>query len=366
MLFGRNSEQKIKGRNDIEQFLQNISTAYHVLSTTIENRKTLSNVEKCSQFLYLKEFSPIKNNLNLRPKKSYTFQINSIYNYDEYSIDFETDFIQVDIASNPRIYLFTIPKIITYTQKAYTVTPKAEDNISVIFKIKDLPEYRKASFISMDEIHFKAQFEHFFKDYNGRMIYDIEIKLPLESIIVSGVFIKVQKGLFGFEKYLYTEGAKQAIERYFIYDFARNNPDLIYTVESYDNALPEDTYEIINPEHKYIIVYDEKMSVTEYITEFLSKRQKLKIVQILNFAHLPDTILQFPPALLILNESANGESLTKHLDLIKANKCPVIITKSPQSDLHIEDFKGINVKAIVDKPVNGKTLLNHINAIYGD
>ncbi|HPK41250.1 MAG TPA: hypothetical protein PKZ69_06470, partial [Candidatus Cloacimonadota bacterium] len=281
-------------------------------------------------------------------------------------IDFDAEFIQVDIASNPRIYIFTIPQTISYTQKAYTVMPKAEDNISVIFKLKDLPEYRKASFISMNEIHFKADFEHYYKDYNGRMIYNIEIKLPFESIMVSGAFFRVQKGVFGFEKYLYTEYAKQAIERYFIYDFARNNPNLIYTVENHNNALPEETYEIINPEHKYIIVYDEKMSVTEYITEFLSKRQKLKIVQILNLAHLPDTILQFPPALLILNELTHGESLTEHLDLIKTSKCPIIITKLPQSDLKIDDLKGINVKAIVDKPVNGKTLLNHINAIYGD
>nr|MBP7563797.1 hypothetical protein [Candidatus Cloacimonadota bacterium] len=252
------SDLILKKTADIENLLTEIASQPHVVLTSILGESVTTKIDKCSQFIYLYQFHPVKYNQDLRAGTSYKFKIEAVHHSDRYDIWFETKFVQSDVASSRKFLEFSIPDSLKYQKTPYEVYPKQEDNISLTYKIKNMPEFRKVTYLNSKEIHFSGDLDHLLNDYNGRTIYNIELKLPFDKLIISGNFRKIRKECFAFEYYLYSSSTKEIIEKYFEYDFIRNNPNMVYQVESYDNPLPDVSYQIMNPESKYIIVYDEK------------------------------------------------------------------------------------------------------------
>ncbi len=365
-LFSAKSDLILKKASDIENILTVISAKPHVVLSSILGENVTSKIYKCSQFLYLYQFNPVKPNQDLRPGTTYKFNIEAVVNSERFDIFFESKFVQSDVSSARKYIEFSLPDQLKYKKSNYEVYPKAEDNIILTFKMKNLPEFRKVIYLDIKEIHFSGELDYLLADYNGRTIYNIELKLPFEKLIISGNFKKIRKECFAFENYIYTSSTKEMIEKYFEYDFIRNNSNMEYQVENYDNPLPDISYQIMNSEKKYIIIYDEKKIVTEYITEYLSKRISSKIVQINDFHFLPDTISQFPPKLIILNELFGSENIKEYAQTVTKYPCPIIITKSAGSSLRGDEISEIKVKGVINKPVEGKQLLDMIKKILGE
>ncbi|MFA5465077.1 MAG: hypothetical protein WC218_03720 [Candidatus Cloacimonadales bacterium] len=364
MLFLNSKNKVLRKKSEIQSFLAEISKSSHVLSSIIDSTTGYSKILECSEYIRLKQITPSNKNTVLQSDFKYKFIIEAVHLAGKYDIEFETSFVHSECCATASVHLFTLPDRLKYVQKPYFVYPKPEDNISISFQLKGLPEFRKANYIDAKEIHFNGDLEHYLKEHKGKIIYNIELKLPFEKIIVSGVFKKVKTGVFGFENYLYSEKSKKALEKYFQYDFLRNNPNMRIMDESYTKELANFAKQSAKKNNN-IVVYDEIKAVTAYVAEYLSKRVHLKVIQVNDFTEMSAVVKRFCPTLLILSEKVNEESISKYNDFFNNYPCCIIITKSPHSDIKASDINSVNVRAMLDKPIDGKALLTIVENIFG-
>lgn len=358
-LFG-NTVLTIKKRADIIEFLKRIQSTSHLISTSIETDRTHSILLQVRENLYFNNFFPAKTNQEFTLNKLYKFHVSGVFECNKLEVDFESAFLGLGLDYDSKSLKFEIPDLIKYTEDIYTIIPTEEDNVSVTFKLRDLPEYRKIILINSKEMHFKAELDYLLKDYNNKMIYNIELKLPLDKILITGTFKKLRKNLYEFENFIFGIITKEALSRYIEFDFQRRTPEIFQHINQNTmiNAKIKDSIE-----NQYIFLCDSSRAVTEYFFEYLSKRTQHPIIQTNSCEEIFEITTQYKPFIIIINANS---SIIPIKDLVKkihdlGSLLIIIFNKNMKTD--ISDIESDLIKAALVKPIDGQTLLNIINKI---
>lgn len=354
----------MKKKSEMTEFLQKVQVLPHLLNVKVLYQEAFSQIIFIDNTIKINVFHPLKINQDLKESIAYRFSISTLIETEIYDIHFDAVFLNFDLNDDKKTLLFSFPKTIELSKKPYSVIPDPKDNMSLSYQLKNMTEYRKVILLSENELRFFVDSDLILKDNISKTIYQIELKLPFDKLILKAELQKIDRNHYSFLHYINNKADQKLIANYMQFDFIRRHPELKEQMQAiqYEDTLYDYFPDQLNK--NVILIFDEKPSVTEYLCEFLSKRIKIPVIQVNKNEQIDRTIKEYKVKLLIINENAfpSVEALIEHY---KTLGCPLIITKKATHQYDFNDNENSNFVAFIDKPIEGKDLLTLINQALG-
>jgi len=357
-----NSFLHIKKNSDITDFLNKVKSKPHLISTEEKNEKIFSILLDIKDHLNLTNFVPLKMNKEMGINKEYHFHISTVFDFYKIEADFDATFLGFGIEFDSKALCFSIPHHIRYTEEVYNIVPTDEDNVSISFKLRDLPEFRKLTLINMKEMQFSADLDYALKDNPNSSIYNIELKLPLDKVVINGNLSKLKKNTYTIENFLYGAPCKSALSRYIEYDFQRKTPELQLHFKNESVPLKKNTNNT-DKSGQYIFIFDTVPAVTTYIFEYLSKRIEYPLIQINFLQDIFEVAKQYNPYLLVVNINSMDLNIEEAEKLLDSLKCNLIYTFNRNSHQDIMQVKSNYLVGKITKPIDPNLIIEILNKL---
>ncbi len=357
MFFFNTNIKTKKLKSDIESILKKLITQPHKCALSTKNENIETYIVKVENGFIIKEIDPNFSYLiNIGEKVN--FKIVALFDFEQYNIDFVTQLSGITEDPFHRQLIFNFPEEIKFLSELLEIVPFSDDKVTISFSMNNITEFRSVSVLTEKVIHFEAPMEHLLKYYENRTIYNIELKLPYEKIILAGVFRRFKKEQYGFTDFLLGVKNHEALLSYFQYYFMRfyGIPSL-YDEKQY-KSIREDKNKIGS-----IYICDDKPAVTEYLYEFLSHRIQYPIIQINNFEDIFSISEQYEPALIIIDAQLPDLDVIDVFKKLQKLQCPIIFLVTKKHAAQLNYLEEAYYKGYIYKPVDGYQLLNKIKSI---
>lgn len=345
-----------KNKHDIILIFRKLLNQPHKCAVSINNEHFETYIQRVDSVFAIKDINFNFSRLNEQNKKI-KFKIIALFDFEQYNIDFNAELNpNAELLQNQIEFLF--PAEIKFSTELYELLPAPEDKLTVIFSFNNVQEIRYISKMTMKEIYFDAPMEHLLKYYENKTIYNIEVKLPFDKIVISGIFKKLKKEHYYFTDFLLGMRNHDAMISYFQYHFMR-----FYGIPSLFDERKAMQDKEDRTRQGCIFICDDKPAVTEYLCEFLSHRITQQVIQLNEFKDIFVAAEQYFPLLIIIDAQLPDIELIEMVKELQILNCPLLFLANKTNAAILNHLEGSFYKGYVYKPVDGYLLLNKMKTI---
>ncbi|MCD4650945.1 MAG: response regulator [Candidatus Cloacimonetes bacterium] len=360
-MFGLSSSKK-----KLELLLKLAATP-HTLEINYDRKSAeseLLEVYPDLNYIIMSEFDTKSVNQDFEPDKSYQLRLKIIRDFYIYEYTFKSKYVDKSQYHGQRAHLFTIPKDIHSAKKEFTITPAEHDKVSLEFELKKIRQFRKVQSIDRKAIRFTASLNYAKGEY-GKIIYDIDLKLPYSRQRISGILKHEGKSEYSFEEYIGSEEIYGAIREYAIRYFL--NKSTLQLSVGKDNLIARPAPKIKKRGNLRILVVDDKPAVTRILKDILTTRNGVVVETVNDSRQAIKSLRKFKPNLVLLDvhmPHIDGIEIAKQMqDNPETIAIPVIFLSST-TDLEIEaEARELGFSNFMSKPVDRERLFEFVDRI---
>jgi DNA-binding response OmpR family regulator len=290
----------------------------------------------------------------------FRFRFETVVEFILHTIDFEARFVVAKPFEETQGFYFELVSSIHHNKKPYKIVPEKSDNCTVNFFLRNLPNFKKVVSISPKQINFQGSLKHL-KNYFGSTIYDIELKLPLKRLKVSGIFQQKDQYNYYFENYAFSDQTKQALFTYAEDNFAVRNKIFVKQKQNAEIKPKTTRTKKVIPKLQIFII-DDKKGITDIVHKILKDKTDFEIKTYNSVEGLTRHIEDFSPNLILLDYEMPNLNVKDCIQEIHktSSALPVILTTFKKRFSSTQQIQELGAVGVLQKPISSNELIRKI------
>ncbi len=314
-----------------------------------------------SKGIYLSEFEPIVLNNLISGYAKIKGSIEFVQKFKLHKYIFSSKFLKRVNLNNQNCYLFSIPTDMEIKKEKYEIIPETSDNINLEFKINNIPQYKKIVKLTPEFIYFEGNFSHR-SDYFDKIIYGINLKLPLKRFTISAKFVHISNNLYAFTNFMVSTDLRETIEQYAIDDFVFKN-NIYYSLDSDGRKIDKPKLNF----KKIVFILQKSETISSIIINYFEETSVFTPKLIKNLEDIESKIINDNPFLIIADNDLAIKNKELFLNLVeKFSHVYFLILYNKINDDYLSYDKKKRIK-ILQKPfdmIDFEKIVEELFALY--
>ncbi len=315
--------------------------------------------------ILISEFEPKMYNNLLEHFSEFTMKLSELIGFERLDHTFKTELLEETTFKKTKAYRLSVPELVDTKSSRYVIRPLLADNVAVRFRLKDMPQFRRIEEITEDRLVFTGNYDHFRAEY-GKEINGLELKLPFERIMFSGVFQHVKDDKYAFEEHMNDNAVRSVLFKYAEMDFTDKNKLLHFDVHK---KAEEQNKPAQDKQRSVVLLVDDKPVVTDIVRQMLETKTDYDVIVSNDSTKTMELVIEHEPDVILLDQKMPEMSGLEVAQLLKEKRItariPIIFMTAYNDMRTFNEAAELGVSGYILKPIDSKKLVAKLNQVIG-